>query len=147
MKEENNNRVIIYKSTDGKSEIAVQFEGEMVWLTQQQMAELFKTTKQNVNLHIRNIYNEGELSPEATVKDSLTVQTEGGREVHRQLMYYNLDVIRRLSHKKYHRHPFRQWATQRLREYIEPTSQNIEWCRERLSQVNSTAREASKISK
>lgn len=106
MKEENNNRVIIYKSTDGKSEIAVQFEGEMVWLTQQQMAELFKTTKQNVNLHIRNIYKEGKLTPEATVKGSLTVQTEGGREVQRQLMYYNLDVIRRLSHKKYHRHPF-----------------------------------------
>ena len=79
MKEENNNRVIIYKSTDGKSEIAVQFEGEMVWLTQQPMAELFKTTKQNVNLHIRNIYKEGKLTPEATVKGSLTVQTEGER--------------------------------------------------------------------
>lgn len=120
MKEENNNRVIIYKSTDGKSEIAVQFEGEMVWLTQQQMAELFKTTKQNVNLHIRNIYNEGELSPEATVKDSLTVQTEGGREVHRQLMYYNLDVIISVGYriKSIIATHFRQWATQRLREYI-----------------------------
>jgi hypothetical protein len=120
MKEENNNRVIIYKSTDGKSEIAVQFEGEMVWLTQQQMAELFKTTKQNVNLHIRNIYNEGELSPEATVKESLTVQTEGGREVHRQLMYYNLDVIISVGYriKSIIATHFRQWATQRLREYI-----------------------------
>ncbi len=120
MKEDNKNQVIIYKSLDGQSEISVQFEGETVWLTQQQIAELFKTTKQNVNLHIGNIYDEGELSPESTVKKSLTVQTEGTREVHRQLMYYNLDVIISVGYriKSIIATHFRQWATQRLREYI-----------------------------
>lgn len=120
MKEDNKKQVIIYKSIDGQSEISVQFEGETVWLTQQQIAELFKTTKQNVNLHIGNIYDEGELSPESTVKKSLTVQTEGTREVHRQLMYYNLDVIISVGYriKSIIATHFRQWATQRLREYI-----------------------------
>ncbi|WP_373799127.1 virulence RhuM family protein [Bacteroides heparinolyticus] len=120
MKEDNKNQVIIYKSLDGQSEISVQFEGETVWLTQQQIAELFKTTKQNVNLHIGNIYEEGELSPESTVKKSLTVQMEGKREVHRQLMYYNLDVIISVGYriKSIIATHFRQWATQRLREYI-----------------------------
>lgn len=113
-------QVVIYKSIDGQSEISVQFEGETVWLTQQQIAELFDTTKQNVNLHIQNIFNEGELLSEATVKKSLTVQKEGAREVRRQLAYYNLDVIISVGYriKSIIATHFRQWATQRLREYI-----------------------------
>ena len=113
-------QVVIYKSIDGQSEISVQFEGETVWLTQQQIAELFDTTKQNVNLHIQNIFNEGELLSEATVKKSLTVQREGAREVRRQLTYYNLDVIISVGYriKSIIATHFRQWATQRLREYI-----------------------------
>jgi hypothetical protein len=84
------------------------------------MAELFQTTKQNISLHIKNIFDEGELVAESTVKDYLTVQTEGKREVSREIQFYNLDVIisvgyRVKSHVGTH---FRQWATQRLREYI-----------------------------
>lgn len=120
MNADNKKQVIIYKSIDGQSEISVQFEGETVWLTQQQIAELFDTTKQNVNLHIQNIFNEGELLSEATVKKSLTVQKEGAREVRRQLTYYNLDVIISVGYriKSIIATHFRQWATQRLREYI-----------------------------
>ena len=120
MNADNKKQVVIYKSIDGQAEISVQFEGETVWLTQQQIAELFDTTKQNVNLHIQNIFNEGELLSEATVKKSLTVQKEGAREVRRQLAYYNLDVIISVGYriKSIIATHFRQWATQRLREYI-----------------------------
>ena len=112
--------IILYQREDGAVQIDVRVEDETVWLTQQQIAELFDTTKQNVNLHIQNIFNEGELLPEATVKKSLTVQNEGTREVRRQLAYYNLDVIISVGYriKSIIATHFRQWATQRLREYI-----------------------------
>ena len=112
--------IILYQREDGAVQIDVRVEDETVWLTQQQIAELFDTTKQNVNLHIQNIFNEGELLPEATVKKSLTVQNEGAREVRRQLTYYNLDVIISVGYriKSIIATHFRQWATQRLREYI-----------------------------
>jgi hypothetical protein len=112
--------IILYQREDGAVQIDVRVEDETVWLTQQQIAELFDTTKQNVNLHIQNIFNEGELLPEATVKKSLTVQKEGTREVRRQLTYYNLDVIISVGYriKSIIATHFRQWATQRLREYI-----------------------------
>lgn len=112
--------IILYQRKDGAVQIDVRVEDETVWLTQQQIAELFDTTKQNVNLHIQNIFNEGELLPEATVKKSLTVQNEGTREVRRQLAYYNLDVIISVGYriKSIIATHFRQWATQRLREYI-----------------------------
>ncbi len=117
---ENNSEVLIYQAPDGLTQVDVRMEDETVWFTQNQMAELFQTTKQNISLHIGNIYEEGELLQEATVKDYLTVQTEGAREVSRNLQHYNLDVIisvgyRVRSHVGTH---FRQWATQRLREYI-----------------------------
>lgn len=117
---ENNSEIFIYQAPDGLTKVDVRMEDETVWLTQNQMAELFQTTKQNISLHIGNIYEEGELLQEATVKDYLTVQIEGTREVSRELQYYNLDVIisvgyRVKSHVGTH---FRQWATQRLREYI-----------------------------
>ena len=112
--------IILYQREDGAVQIDVRVEDETVWLTQQQIAELFDTTKQNVNLHIQNIFNEGELLPEATVKKSLTVQKEGAREVRRQLAYYNLDVIISVGYRitSIIATHFRQWATQRLREYI-----------------------------
>ena len=112
--------IILYQREDGAVQIDVRVEDETVWLTQQQIAELFDTTKQNVNLHIQNIFNEGELLPEATVKKSLTVQNEGAREVRRQLTYYNLYVIISVGYriKSIIATHFRQWATQRLREYI-----------------------------
>ena len=112
--------IILYQREDGAVQIDVRVEDETVWLTQQQIAELFDTTKQNVNLHIQNIFNEEELLPEATVKKSLTVQNEGTREVRRQLTYYNLDIILSVGYriKSIIATHFRQWATQRLREYI-----------------------------
>jgi len=84
---------LFYQTDDGQTRIQVRVEGETVWLTQKQMADLFQTTKQNVSLHIQNIYEEGELIPAATVKQYLTVQTEGVRQVEREVDHYNLDVI------------------------------------------------------
>lgn len=86
-------QIIIYQSVDGNTRLDVHLEGETVWLSQNQMKELFETTKQNISLHINNIYKEGELSRESTVKDFLTVQTEGGVEKKRSVDCYNLDVI------------------------------------------------------
>ncbi len=84
---------LVYQTEDGKLKLDVRFEGETVWLTQQHMAELFQTTKQNVSLHIQNIYEELELERGATVKESLTVQLEGKRSVQRRVEFYILDVI------------------------------------------------------
>ena len=112
--------LLLYTTTDRGTRIEVRLEDETVWLSQAQMAELFQTTKQNVSLHIRNIYDEGELERPATVKESLTVQPEGGRQVQRQIEIYNLDVIISVGYRvKSHRGvQFRIWATQRLREYL-----------------------------
>jgi len=98
----------------------VRLEEETVWLTQAQMAELFQTTKQNVSLHVRNVFEEGELERPASVEESLTVQKEGPRSVQRRVEIYNLDVIISVGYRvKSHRGTqFRIWATQRLREYI-----------------------------
>lgn len=84
---------LVYQAEDGKLKIDVRFEDESVWLTQQHMAELFQSSKQNISHHINSVYEEGELAPEATVKKYLTVRKEGNREVKRQLDYYNLDMI------------------------------------------------------
>lgn len=114
------NKFLIYQPEDGKTRISVRLEGETVWLTQASMTELFQTTKQNISLHINNIFNEGELSREATVKEYLTVQQEGNREVKRKLEYYNLEVIIAVGYRvRSHRGTqFRRWATERLREYL-----------------------------
>jgi hypothetical protein len=98
----------------------VRLENETVWLTQQHMAELFQTTKQNVSLHLQNIYAAGELSREATVKESLTVRQEGARQVERTVEFYNLDAIISVGYRvnSIRGTQFRIWATQRLREYI-----------------------------
>ena len=111
---------LVYQTEDGKLKIDVKFQDETVWLSLNQMAELFQTTKQNASLHIRNLFDEGELNREATVKESLIVQKEGNRNVNRQVEFYNLDVIISVGYRvKSHRGTqFRIWATQRLREYI-----------------------------
>ena len=111
---------LVYQTEDGKLKIDVRFEGETVWLAQQQMAELFQTTKQNISLHIQNIYEEQELERVSTVKDSLTVQQEGNRSVRRRVELYNLDVIISVGYrvKSLRGTQFRIWATQHLREYI-----------------------------
>lgn len=118
--EKQNSQIVIYKDQNGKIKIDVRFDGDTVWLTQNNLAKLFQTTKQNINLHAKNIFEEGELKPNQTVKDFLTVQNEGKRDVSRNLEYYNLDLIISIGYRV--KSPiataFRKWATERLSEYI-----------------------------
>jgi hypothetical protein len=85
--------IIVYQSDDGQIKLEVRLEDETLWLTQQLIAELFQTTVPNISMHIRNIFDEGELMPEATIKKFLTVRREGSRDVRRELEFYNLDMI------------------------------------------------------
>ena len=103
--------IVIYQPDENMS-LDVRLEEDTVWLSQQQMTMLFQTTKQNVSLHINNIFKEGELLKEATVKDYLTVQSEGGRKVNRIVSFYNLDVIISVGYrvKSLRGTQFRQWA-------------------------------------
>ena len=112
--------IIIYQTEDGHTKIDVRMEDETVWLTQGQMAELFQTSKQNISLHINNAFKEGELEPLATVKEYLTVQNEGFREVKRNVKYYNLDMIISVGYrvKSLCGTQFRRWALGVLREYL-----------------------------
>ncbi|MHB8880977.1 MAG: virulence RhuM family protein [Thermodesulfovibrionales bacterium] len=112
--------LILYQTEDGKTRIEVKLQDETVWLTQKLMAELFQTTPQNITIHLKNIFNEGELEEMATCKDFLQVQIEGSRQVAREQQYYNLDAIISVGYriKSHVATRFRQWATQRLREYI-----------------------------
>lgn len=112
--------LLICQTEDGRTRIQVRLEGETVWLTQADMAQLFQTTPQNITLHLKNIFQEGELEEVATCKDFLQVQTEGDRQVHRARKHYNLDVIISVGYriKSHVATRFRQWATQRLSDYI-----------------------------
>ncbi|MEA3351989.1 MAG: virulence RhuM family protein [Chloroflexota bacterium] len=112
--------IILYQTEDGHTKLEVRLEDETVWLTQRQLATLLQTSKQNISLHINNIYEEGELTPKATVKDFLTVRSEGTRQVERALNHYNLDMIISVGYrvKSHVATRFRQWATHHLREYI-----------------------------
>ena len=115
-----NGDIIIYQTEDGLTKIDVKVENETVWLSQQQMSELYNTTKQNISLHIKNIFEEDELSEDSTVKEFLTVQKEGNRDVERKVKYYNLDMIISLGYriKSKIATNFRRWATERLKEYM-----------------------------
>lgn len=117
---EKRSKILIYQTEDGRTCIDVRLEAETVWLTQANIAELYQITPQNVTLHIRNIYREGELQTQATCKEYLQVRQEGSRQIRRQLKHYNLDVIIAVGYRvRSHRGTqFRIWATQRLREYI-----------------------------
>lgn len=112
--------ILIYQTEGGQTKIEVRLEGETLWLNQAGLAKLYQTTIPNINIHIKNIYDEGELSEQATIKDYLIVQTEGDRQVSRQVKHYNLDMIISVGYRIKSRIAthFRQWATQRLREYI-----------------------------
>ncbi len=116
----NDTQFLVYESAQGSPEIIVRLEDETVWLTQQQMADLFATTKQNISLHVKNVFEEGELDPSSTVKDYLTVRQEGERSVERSLTHYNLDVIISVGYrvKSAVGTRFRIWATQQLRDYL-----------------------------
>ncbi len=113
-------KLILYTTEDGRSQIRLRAEQQTVWLTQLEMAELFDATKQNISLHLKNILQDGELDPAATVKDSLTVQTEGARQVQRTVTLYNLDAILAVGYRV--RSPrgvqFRRWASTVLSEYL-----------------------------
>ena len=118
--QENNSQIIIYQNENGETKLDVRFQDETVWLTQKLMAELFQTTPQNITIHLKNIFEEGELEEKATCKDFLQVQTEGKREVKRERQFYNLDAIISVGYriKSNVATKFRQWATSQLREYI-----------------------------
>ena len=114
------NKIIIYQTEDGQTQIDVRLENDTVWLTQAQMVELFQTTKQNVSLHVSNVFKEGELEQESTVKEYLTVQQEGRRAVSRQVKYYNLDVIISVGYRVKSKRgtAFRIWARRVLKDYL-----------------------------
>lgn len=118
--EKSKGQFLVYRAEDGTLKLDVRLEDETVWLTQQMMAELFQTTKQNISLHIQSILEEGELLSEATVKKYLSVRQEGKRQVKRLLDYYNLDMIISVGYrvKSHVATRFRIWATELLKEYI-----------------------------
>lgn len=120
MENENKGNIVIYQSNDGLTKIDVKFEDETVWLTQQQMAELYKTSRTNVVEHIKHIYEEGELDESSTCRNFRQVQTEGKRQVTRELPFYNLDMIISLGYrvKSHVATQFRRWATELLKEYL-----------------------------
>ena len=112
--------ILIYQTDDGQTNIEVKIEDDTVWLTQQQMSELFQTSRTNVVEHIKHIYEEGELDEISTCRNFRQVRKEGNREVTRQIPHYNLDMIISLGYriKSVIATRFRQWATQRLKEYM-----------------------------
>ena len=117
---DNQGDVIIYQAEDGKTKIDVRFVDETVWLSQQQMAELFKTSRTNIVEHIAHIYEEGELDEISTCRKFRQVRQEGNRTVSRELPFYNLDMIISLGYrvKSIIATHFRRWATERLKEYL-----------------------------
>lgn len=117
---ENNSEIIIYETQDHQIQVDVRFDEETVWLTQKQMAELFGKNIMTVNEHIKNIYQEGELEENPTIRKSHIVQNEGKRSVTRELLFYNLDVIISVGYRVKSKQgiQFRQWATQRLKDYL-----------------------------
>lgn len=117
---DSNNQIIIYQTEDGQTQVDVRMENETVWLTQAQMVELFQTTKQNVSLHVGNVFKEGELEQKSTVKEHLTVQQEGERKVTRKVKYYNLDVIISVGYRVKSKRgtAFRIWANNVIKQYL-----------------------------
>ena len=118
--EDNQGDIVIYQTEDGATKIDVRFEGETVWLTQQQMAELFGSSRTNIVEHIQHIYEEGELDEDSTCRKFRQVRDEGGRQVSREIPHYNLDMIISLGYRVKSRIAthFRRWATERLKEYM-----------------------------
>ena len=112
--------IVLYQTEDGQTRVQCRFEDETIWLTQALMAELFQTTPQNVTLHLKSIYDDGELAKAATCKDFLQVRQEGNRQIRRSLRHYNLDAILAVGYrvKSPRGTQFRQWATTRLSEYL-----------------------------
>lgn len=118
--EQENNNIIIYQSEDGKTHLEVRLENETLWLTQQQMADLYQTSRTNIVEHIKHIYEEGELDETSTCRKFRQVRAEGNRQVEREMPFYSLDMIISLGYrvKSIIATNFRRWATERLKEYI-----------------------------
>lgn len=116
-----NNGIIIYQDEDGVTKVNVRFSNEDVWLTQNQLAEIYDTTQDNISMHIKNIYADKELDENRTYKKFLLVRQEGARQVKRNIDHYNLDVIIALGYRVQSQIAtrFRRWATERLHEYIQ----------------------------
>lgn len=112
--------IILYQSDDKSTLLKVRLEEETVWLTQAQLVELFSSTKQNISLHINNIFKEGELETTSTVKEFLTIQIEGSRKIQRKIFIYNLDVIISVGYRVKSKRgtEFRIWANRILKEYL-----------------------------
>ena len=119
--QKNENNIIIYQDEDGVTKVSVRLVDEDIWLTQNQIAEIYKTTQENISMHIKNIYKDGELENSSTNKKFLLVQNEGNRQVKRNIDHYNLDMIIALGYRVQSQVAtrFRIWATQRLHEYMQ----------------------------
>ena len=117
---ERRSNFLLYSSSDGDIKIDVRLEDETVWLTQKLIAELYQTTPQNITIHLKNIYESGELEEKATCKDFLQVQIEGNRQIKRKQKFYNLDAIISVGYRvnSYQATQFRIWATKTLKEFI-----------------------------
>ena len=113
-------QILLYQTPDGESRIEVRLQGETVWLSLDQMAELFQRNKSTISRHIKNVFEEGELQPDTTIAFFATVQMEGKRKVERDIAYYNLDMIISVGYRvhSYRGVQFRMWATKVLKEYI-----------------------------
>ena len=119
--EELENEILLYSDENGKTNVSVRFADEDVWVTQNQLAQIYNTSQQNISLHIENIYKDNELPMEGTHKDFLLVQQEGKRQVKRQVAHYNLDIIIAIGYRVQSDVAvrFRRWATEHLHEYIQ----------------------------
>lgn len=112
--------VVLYTTPEGETQVDVRLEGESVWLTQRQMAELFGKTVPTINAHVKNIFKDNELEAEAIIRDFLIVQKEGGREVERKVEHYNLDMVISVGYRVNSKRgvQFRQWATRVLSDHL-----------------------------
>lgn len=115
------NKIILYQDDEEITRVSVRFADEDLWLTQNQLAEIYQTTQENISMHIKNIYADQELDENRTYKQFLLVRQEGKRQVQRSVIHYNLDMIIALGYRVQSQVAtrFRRWATQRLHEYIQ----------------------------
>ena len=116
--QDKNNQIIIYNTEDGETKVEVRMKDETVWLSLKQMAELFDCSADNISLHLKNVYIEGELGENRTSEESSVVQIEGGRSIKRPMVLYNLDAIISVGYRinSLRGTQFRIWATQKLKE-------------------------------
>ena len=121
MNRQSENGIVLYQDENGITRVSVRFANDDIWLTQNQIADVYDTTQQNISQHIDSIFKEEELSAEATHKKFLLVQTEGKRQVRREVSHYNLDIIIAVGYRVHSpiATRFRRWATERLHEYIQ----------------------------